>query len=467
MYQQTVTLPPKKEYVSSSLLIYFAFCTAFFPRILDAVGFPSVVNFLHFAVVPLVLAIVVTTAKSKGRDQIAVSGTLLLGILFFFGVFLISALINNAGLINAILDFLMLGEPFLLLLAIVCVPITETKLTLLKKLLLASCLINLLLAYGQWPLLMRGMLSTGGMGIADAVQGVFYITGAGNYVSASLSICAGLYFFSSFSKKFPLWVRAVVLLATFWQLLLSDSKQVILSMGMAWIILVILRSQNIGQAVKYLITLVLTGTVFLICIQNIPAFSAFNSWARPELYGPDGAGTQAKIAGIRIILSFQDSFLNLLFGLGPGHTIGRLGGWMLRDYWELLGPLGATKHPASQAVWDAVSTSWINSKGGSTLFSPFFTWAGIWGDIGFVGLGVYLYLAFIVWHRLCLDDLARFWLLSIFVLGLIFTQMEEPGYMLSMAFLIGIRWHEKRIAAQNYASSKARKMIFLMPQKTA
>lgn len=463
MYQQ-ITPPPKKEYVDSSILIYVAFCTAFFPRILNAVGAPSAINFLHFAVVPLVLAIILTTAKPRMRDQIAVSRTLFISIVVFFGVFLISALINSAGLINAVLDFLMLSEPFLLLLAIVYIPISRSKLSLLKKLFLASCLINLLLAFVQWPLLVKGVLSTKGMGLQDAVQGVFYITGAGNYVSATLSICAGTYFFSTFSKIFPIWVRVSVLAATFWQIILADCKQIILALGLAWVLLVIIRSQNITQALKYLITLILVSAVFLFCVQNIPDFSAYNAWARPELYGLDGEATHAKIAGIRIILSFHKSFLNLLFGLGPGHTIGRLGGWLLRDYWDLLGPLGATTHPASQAVWDAANSDWLNQSGGSTIFSPFFTWAGIWGDLGFVGLGVYLYLAFVVWHCFCSDDLPRFWLLSILIIGLIFTQMEEPGYMLSMAFLIGVRWQEKRMAAQNNFNSRTRGMVLLTSQ---
>jgi hypothetical protein len=36
-------------------------------------------------------------------------------------------------------------------------------------------------------------------------------------------------------------------------------------------------------------------------------------------------------------------------------------------------------------------------------------------------------------------------LLSIGVIGFIFTQMEEPGYMISMAILIGLKWQEKRL----------------------
>ncbi|NEO36534.1 MAG: hypothetical protein F6J90_09445 [Moorea sp. SIOASIH] len=52
-----------------------------------------------------------------------------------------------------------------------------------------------------------------------------------------------------------------------------------------------------------------------------------------------------KFSGIRIILSYHHSPWNWVFGLGLGHTIGRLGGWMIRDYSGLLSPLGSTSVP--------------------------------------------------------------------------------------------------------------------------
>jgi hypothetical protein len=126
--------------------------------------------------------------------------------------------------------------------------------------------------------------------------------------------------------------------------------------------------------------------------------------------------------------------------LGPGHTVGRLGGWMIENYWSLLGPLGATKSPASAAVWAAVSRSWLGDQ--SSFFSPLFGWAGIWGDYGPVGLAVYLYLSALIWHYFCLDDFSKFLVLCVISFGLVFSQMEEPGYMLFVACLIALRWHD-------------------------
>jgi hypothetical protein len=119
---------------------------------------------------------------------------------------------------------------------------------------------------------------------------------------------------------------------------------------------------------------------------------------------------------------------------------------MLENYKDLLSPLGATVHPASAAIWKAVGASWLGDQ--SSMFSPLFGWAGIWGDLGFLGLGSFIYIWFVVWRRLCFDDISRFFVLTVFVFGLVFSQMEEPGYMLYVTLIIGLRWHEYRVQKQ-------------------
>ena len=120
---------------------------------------------------------------------------------------------------------------------------------------------------------------------------------------------------------------------------------------------------------------------------------------------------------------------------------------MLREYRTLLEPLGSTTHPASSQVWQATGASWLGDQ--SSMFSPFFGWAAIWGDLGWLGLFSFMAIWFVVWQRLCFDDLSRFLVLTVLVFGLIFTQMEEPGYMLYVALLIGLRWQEHYFRVRN------------------
>ncbi|MGL5878769.1 MAG: hypothetical protein ACRC2V_13465, partial [Xenococcaceae cyanobacterium] len=98
---------------------------------------------------------------------------------------------------------------------------------------------------------------------------------------------------------------------------------------------------------------------------------------------------------------------------------------------------------ASLAVKVAYYSSWIAME--STMFCPMFGWAGIWGDLGFFGLVAYLYLWFVVWRNICVNNFSKFLVLSVFMFGLIFTQMEEPGFMLYTIALIGLQWQEKQV----------------------
>lgn len=119
---------------------------------------------------------------------------------------------------------------------------------------------------------------------------------------------------------------------------------------------------------------------------------------------------------------------------------------MLEIYWNLLSPLGATIHPVSKEIWQAVADSWLGDQ--SSMFSPLFGWAGIWGDLGILGLTSYFYIAYLVWRYICVTDLSKYLMLTVFVFGLIFSQLEEPGYSLFVASMIGLGWQDIKIATR-------------------
>ena len=434
----------KKSYVKNSNLIILAFASVFFPRIIETAGAPSLINFVHFPLVILTTAIAFITSQTKDKRQIAIAQMLLIGLFMLFSTMTISAFLNQAGIINLLLDFLMLGEPYLLLLAIICIPISSTIIKRLKTYLIIFSLINLFSAFVQRFLLLSGIMEPpGNMTLEDAVQGVFFYSGAGNYVSATISIIVALYCFINF-KKAPILLRCAGLLLAFIQLIISDSKQVLIALVVALIILSAIKSTELTKLITYALGTLIVLAIFYWCIQNLDSFSAFKNWTgRLELYGPNGEGTQVKLSAIGIIASHCESPLNLFFGLGPGHTVSRLGGWIIPEKWDLLSPLGATIHPASREVWRTMYASWVARE--STMFSPLFGWVGIWGDLGLFGLAAYCYLGHIVWRYLCINDVSRFLLLNAAVFGLIFSQMEEPGYMLSVAFIIGIIYQESLI----------------------
>jgi hypothetical protein len=431
--------PKSKGYVTNSKLTLFGLGTALFSRVFTVLKIPSTINFLHFFTVPLACASVLLNSRSKDRKQIAISKSLLLGLSLLLVVVLASALLNHAGIINAVLDYLLLTEPFILILTIVSIPMTSDSYQNFRNWILQACLINTIFAYVQKYVFHMEKL----IGKEDNIKGLFIGQGAGHVISSSVAMTFGIYYCVNAKQK-PLWFRIAILLACLNQVIISDTKQVLLAFIIGYIILYFLNFKHLTKAILYLISGVLFLSVFYWAIYNFEFLSAYKTWIRPEIYGADGEATQLKFATFRIVPQYFHSSLNWWLGLGPGHTVGRLGGWMLPGYWNLFQPLGATIHPASISVWTAVANSWLGDQ--SSMFSPLFGWAGIWGDLGLMGLGTYFYLAISIWRYVCVTDTAKYLMLTVFVFGTIFSQLEEPGYTLVVASLVGLDWQKSRLA---------------------
>jgi hypothetical protein len=422
-------------FIKSSNLLLIAFALVFFPRVLEALGFPSMINFIHFAILPPICAFVLT----RHRDKASVSAVnkLLFGLALLMAACLSSALLNNAGAINVLLSFILLAEPFIFLAAIASISLSEKSFLQFRTWILGFAYCNLFFALCQKIVFNFDRFGRAG---ADNIKGVFIAQGSGHVVGASVSLTFAVYYFFN-ARNRPLWQRLAIIGAVFMHCLFADAKQVLFVFVVALALLAFTRLKNIGEVVQYIALL-----AFLVCLlywASQTIFPALLTWARPELYGPNGDATQLKIATFRVVPTFFEYPANWFLGLGPGHSVGRLGGWMLKDYWSLLGPLGASKSVAGPTVWQVVGNSWLGDQ--SSMFSPLFSWAGIWGDLGLVGLGCYVYLCVLLWNKLCQDNLARFLMLTVFLFGLIFSQMEEPGYMLSVAVIAGMLWQEQQI----------------------
>lgn len=446
--QQVPAQSARRSYVRSSMLLLTAFASAFFPRLLETIGFPSAVNFLHFAVVPIAAGLALLQTRTTDRKQLLTTQQMLLALGLLLTIEFASALWNEAGVINALLSFLLFAEPFLLLVALSSLPLTKGGVEQLRGWFVGFNFFHLLLALVQ-KYIFQVDLKPGALTGPDAVQGVFYLSGSGHVVGASVAFTFGVYYFLT-AKARPLWLRGVVLFLSFIHLIVADAKQALLSFAVAFAVLSLIRLKDIKKTVIYLTFGSVAFFAFVWAIQNIPFLDAFNTWIRPGLYGPDGEGTRVKLMGVYNILDHYTSPVNALIGLGPGHTIDRLGGWMLKDYESLLAPLGATQSTVADETWAEMLANWLGAS--STFFSPFFSWAGVWGDLGLLGLGVYVWLWVIMWQRLCADDLCRFVLLTAVVFGFFLTQLQEPGYMLSVTFLIGVRSHEiRQVQLEKYA----------------
>jgi hypothetical protein len=426
----TTSRTKRSGYFTSSDLVIFAFATAFFPRVLAGLGVPPAINFLHFIIVPLVCFYVLRQARFKDPKQWSIIKNILFGLFVLLALMLFSAIANNAGIINVFLDFMLLGEPFMLLLAVICISMSPESVETFKTRWLKFSLINLLFALCQILVLRLNNQN------ADLIKGVFVEQASGHVVGASVSMAFAVYYFAT-ARNQPIWIRSAIGFATLFHIVKADAKQVLAVFILALIVLIFLKAGSFIQFLQYIFLVIIFAALIVLLANTV--FRALLIWAD---FGVQIEGMQLKFSPLTILPTFYKSPLNWLIGLGPGHTIGRLGGWMVWEYKSLLGPLGLTTSKASVAVWSATNASWLGNK--SSWFSPLFGWAGIWGDLGFAGLGTYLYLWWTVWKKVCVGDLSKFFTLTILVYGLIMTQIEEPGYMLYMTGIIALCWQTQQ-----------------------
>ncbi len=421
-------------FITASGLVLFSFATLFFSRTIDQLGAPSLINFFHFFTIPL--ACVISLAKNQTQDRKAIASiqSLIFTIVTFFSINVLSAFINGAGLINAIINFLLLGEPFLLLLGVVCLTIPGERITQIKHWILMFALFNLGLAYFQ-AFILR-------IPNPDNIYGAFFSV-AGATVSSIVSVAFAWYYLFA-AKNTLLIIRVLILYLVFLQIIVSDTKLVLGSFVLGFVFFSI--SKIRFKTLIYVCFSIALVIFFFWALENLPILRAYAIWINPEYFtDPNSEFARAKLTAFRFIPQYYDSVLNLLFGLGPGHTIGRLGGWMMNNYDYLLNPLGST-HPYPNMAPEIMSAAFQESRNvaGTAMFGPLFSWAGIWGDLGILGLLSYLSIWLVIWTRFCANQPSKFLVTFTFALAFFPGYLEEPGSMLFTTFVIGIWWHEER-----------------------
>jgi hypothetical protein len=422
---------PNRQLLRSSSLIILTFVVAFFPRVLAAMKIPSVVNFLHFGCILLLLLF--TLPRIRSRLQVQLSTQLLYGLYGLLLIISASAFWNNAGVLNIILDFLLLSEPFILLLAIVGLRMSHASIQRFHWVLIGSGLINLLFAYVQY---FGFKLQVAGG--PDAIKGVFLNQGAGHHVGGAVALTCAVYMFNQPVIR-SLWVRVLLAMAFLPQTFpMSDSKQVVVVFLASLILVVLMKVGKIAEVLKYLVLAGLAiGAVYWIIVNLFPDLKYWlNLTLLLNSFG-------AKFSVFSIIHEYFTTPVHWLLGLGPGHTIGRLG-WLIPDYSTILKPLGITSTPVTAAIFAENDTNYLtNAVTGSSMFSLTFSWAGVWGDLGLLGVGTYLYLWWVTWQKICIDHFSKFLVLNMLLFGGIFSWLEEPGYMLFVISIIGLQWQTR------------------------
>jgi len=386
-------------------------CLATFSRVLEvAFEFPAVVNFLHFPVICGLAAYALKHTRRFNIPLLSALAALLLTVV-------LSAVLSGAGLPNVVLDYPLVAEPFLLILALTNAGYTRRDVRSLGLGLLLLGLIQIPFVFYQWYM-------TRHTGDPDLIKGTMLDMGAGHHVVGAIVLVCGIHLLYNFRLR-PFWLKYLLTSALVIIPVISDAKQVLLAFILSYALLALTKITKPATFLRYAaISLSLVALVHL-AVETYYTDSYVNDLDFMSY------GISDKFSAFDVIDSYLTSPVRWLFGAGPGHTIGRLG-LMMSDYWDTLEPLGATKTPITDEVWK--QSNWAAEF--SSIFTPIFSWMGVLGDLGVVGLLLYFYILFFVYRRYCLDDVSRLLLLSIFVLGFIFSWSEEPNYMLYVSAVI-------------------------------
>ncbi len=415
--------------ISIHNMVIVSFFVIFFSRVFSSIGLPSFVNFLHY---PVVFVIAFFAIKSFYNHNLS---KYLLGIIALIVVVVLSAILNNAGVVNVVLDLLMLLEPFVLLLIIVNIQWSEKSINTFRTTLLIFMLLHILMSYFQFFLLGSRH---------DDVKGVFLGMGAGAHVAGSVALIAAIYVISS-KEISSLWVKVFFVITALGICIITDSKQVIAVFALSYLFLLLMNINNL----KVLFHIAIRGILGIAGLFILFLFApAFFVWVQPE---PELLieGFSQKLSVFGLISTQYEFLLQWLFGLGPGHTIGRLG-LLIPSYFHVLEGMGVTISNVTDIVVYENQAHWTsNSITGSSMFSLTFSWAGLWGDLGLFGVLAYVYIWREVWLKLCDTNGQRYLVIVVFVFAGVFSWMEEPAFMAIIIIFIGLMWQEQKNRALN------------------
>ena len=143
-------------------------------------------------------------------------------------------------------------EPIIFIVAIACLPLSQTSVDQFRGWFVGFNLFNIVAALFQ-----RFALNLHRRpGLGDNIQGVFYRSGSGHVVGASVALSFALYFFVT-AKQRPLCQLSAILAASLVHLVVADAKQVFVVSVLGFIILTLLKVGDLKKLVLYSILAVI------------------------------------------------------------------------------------------------------------------------------------------------------------------------------------------------------------------
>lgn len=417
----------KKSDLNKSYFIILGLSIMFFSRILETIGFNSLINFVHYAYF-FILYILYYFIDVCNKRTTKIQNYILFLIIYIS----LSTIFNSVGYLNAVISFFIISQPFMLISLMV-----NIDFKIIEKFLHFIFIINAVFAYFQYIILGYRV---------DEVKGIFLNMGAGHHICGAVAILAMIYYFCRIKKPSMKWLAIAL---QFIVVFLCDNKQSLFVLIVSFIALIIIG--RIPLRKKVILLALLAILCFLIYLFGMTVFPAIRTYFELDR---DIYGLSKKLYIFQYLFN-NGNILNVLFGYGAGMSVSRTA-QNLVDY-SFLSNFGATLSDMQAEIWLIQESNWItNSLTGSSMFSLYFSYAGFYGDFGIVGLLLILYGYWKFMAKKCHNIPMQLVMIFFLFHGMVFQWLEEPQFVAIIVLFIMILYNNKNISLK----SSSKKLIY-------
>lgn len=378
----------------------------------------------YFDIPLAVLALGAAIARRRARSSRPGMRLLALGLPALLCAAVFSATANETEPMRPVLYFLLLAEPFFLIVALLVDSPSEDHWRTLRRTVLVLLAAQVFVGFTQ----------AFTIGSADNVQGTLYGARAGAHVMSGIVVAGGIWFLlESFSTK-----RIVCLSPLFVLPFIADAKQVLLALPVVLLPLIFQRPRvlPLGPSVA-VVLLVLTSVIFL--VRYVPAGKTAIGFLEQAQRGR--SGKSLVIATLRNSIATDP--MMLVSGLGPAETVSRaafmtLPGFRATD--SPLAQLGLRPAKIASTVEERTSSG---LGAGSSFNTGLSSAIGLLGDLGLLGIAAYGAMTVGVIRmlraspRLEAPAVSGLWLM-LALLAFVFDWWEQPPMTIFLATLTGL-----------------------------
>lgn len=390
-------------------LVFIYLFILYFSRFLVSLGMPSIINQIHLIIILVIFSFTFT------RVELVKNIGLLFLIFSFFVLNILSSLFNDISLVSGLLNFVILCEPFLLLYILLLLK-KEINYYYLYNFLVSFFIMNLIFVIIQ-SLLYHN---------PDKIQGVLLNMGNGAHVvSASMAVIAIVIFQMTKNNI----VKISIYMLAFFVTIIADAKQVVVVFGLATLALFFYKTKI------YIRLILILAAVSLVFILNIihSLLPAYGVWIDNGF----DIISEGFILKYKVFIELYNNgdIFNFLIGFGPGQTVSRLA-MMISDY-PILYNFGITDSSLYKHIYDLQENHYLtNVTTGSSMFTLMFSWSGIYGDLGVLGLVNYLGIIMYIYMQYANSTSSKYLLIISFLFGSISLWFGESIYMITLMIAI-------------------------------